>query len=133
MTMNGSLPSRLTVNVERRHILAGRRSSRCGCPVALAIKEQFPGRRVVVQLDKISIDGADYSTPPAAAEFMGWYDRSTDKAKVAPPPDFVLAKACPECSHPQHPAWACTATVPVSSKTPGGVCRCKGGTGSVGQ
>jgi hypothetical protein len=99
-------PGRLRVRVKKSHILAGRRSSRCGCPVALAIKERLPDSKVVVQLDKISIDGVDYATPERAANFMGTYDYSPKKRDV-PPVDFVLVKACPRCQHPEHAPGEC--------------------------
>lgn len=123
--MKESLPNRLTVSVERRHIDGGRRSSRCGCPVALAIKEQFPGRRVVVQLDKIQIDGAVYPTPPLAAAYMGWYDSAPVKKSV-PSRRFYLVKKCRTCVHEEHEPGEC-----LQENTKGYPCMCR--TGAVDQ
>jgi hypothetical protein len=121
--MGEALPDRLTVNVERRHIDAGRRSSRCGCPVALAIKEQFPGRRVVVQLDEIRIDDVTYPTPPLAAQFMGTYDYTPPKEKAyVPPQRFELKKKCRVCIHEEHAPGAC-----VGTNTRGRICMCGAG------
>lgn len=106
----------LHVRVKKSHILAGRRSSRFHCPVALAIREQMPGAKVRVQLDTISIDGVDYATPERAANFMMRYDSSTSKAEV-PHTSFKLPKACPTCRHPEHPDGVCGVLVDAGKST----------------
>jgi hypothetical protein len=54
------------------------------CPIALALKEQFPAAAIVVQLDVIRINGITYPTPRRASAYMGHYDSSTIKARVSP-------------------------------------------------
>jgi hypothetical protein len=76
--------SRIRVSVRHQHILAGRRSSRFHCPIALAIKDLFPGATVVVQLDTIRINGVPYPTPKRAAAYMGYYDTTPRKEDVKP-------------------------------------------------
>ncbi len=120
--MNKPLPNKLLVSVKRRHIDGGRRSSRCCCPIALAIQERFPGRRVIVQLDEIRIDGAIYPTPPLAASYMDTYDTAKRKVDVAPI-KFRLSKTCPACPHRSHYGM-CGESVPADKVNTYGMCRC---------
>jgi hypothetical protein len=89
---------KIRVRVTREHLLAGRRSSRFRCPIALAIGEMFPGVPVVVQLDVIRIGRVTYPTPRRAAQAMGYYDSSRSKADVKPI-DFTLKGNGPDDVH----------------------------------
>lgn len=97
----------IQVNVRRRHVTSGRRCSRLYCPVALALKEQFPKAKVFVQFDVIKIDDVPYKTPESAMQFMVRYDYSKDIAGI----NFKLPKMCPICKHSDHVKGKCNVQV----------------------
>lgn len=73
----------LTITVKKRHILEGRRCSRLYCPVNRAIKDRLRKSNVIVELDRILIDGVAYKPSHFLRNFMGRYDNSVSKNHVA--------------------------------------------------
>lgn len=77
----------MLIRVSRELIAAGVPTDPCACPVALALRDEFPGRRVVVTEESITVGvyagGAfvperDWRTPKAVREFVGLFDAASD-------------------------------------------------------
>jgi hypothetical protein len=70
----------MIVRVDQKHITGAVAESACACPIARALREQYPQKVVwCVYLDRIcQFPGRSYMLPPKAVQFMA---------------DFLLKKA----------------------------------------
>lgn len=86
----------MVINVTKKHIKDGTVKSCNSCPVALAIKEQFPKMGVLVTRHQISIfkiASTDYQiklfkSPRSVQRFISSFDKGNSKLK---PFSFILS------------------------------------------
>lgn len=72
----------LPITIKKRHILEGRRCSRLYCPINKAIKDRLRKSTVIVEFDRILIDGIAYKPSHFLRNFMYKYDASISKNHI---------------------------------------------------
>jgi len=65
----------MRIEVTVNHIRRGVRHDGKWCPIALALREKFPGVSVVAYPNYIGISTEDFYPPPEATAFMMAFDR----------------------------------------------------------
>lgn len=95
-----SYPDEITVNVTQEHIDNGVPRTCSRCPIALAVEELFPDRRVTVTDDiAIARKGAGlwtrYSMPRSAHDFIAKFDTDVLPNASAKPFTFTATRIYP--------------------------------------
>lgn len=72
----------LKITIKKRHILEGRRCSRLYCPVNKAIRDRLRTSNVIVEFNKILINGIAYKPSHYLRNYMNQYDGSLNKNHV---------------------------------------------------
>lgn len=77
------------IEVTAEDIRYGTPQSANSCPIARAVKREFPGSTVSVDATTIIVDGRTARTQPPQAKFVRDFDKS-EKRDQAKPHKFVL-------------------------------------------
>lgn len=79
---------KIKIHVLKKDIQKGKQATLSRCPIALAIRRQFPGKTIAVGYGFVLIGHKVFELPPKAKKFLSKFDNS----KAVKPFNFFINK-----------------------------------------